>query len=653
MMLQKSAANPPNNDLVSGEGRVRVLRLRGFGAMSELARLQSIVESDGACSLPGSSIKYDTFLPVLRRAQSRGYVKDHEGEYVALGLRNGFDLGIDVERVKLKGKRIFKNYKTAYDNHASVSRAVQARVDSFKTVNLGSAKAGLAELCEAHASLAVFPMGAVLKPNQPEGTPVEELVWRPTDDHTKTGINEATVMGILGHSLNTYKEVAWFLQQGYFMRVSDVKNAFLLLPLHPKIWLFMLFRWSLGGPKEEENLLFHIFGDFGTRGMPGTFQLFLVRVVVQMARSELIITLPLTVYVDDAANFAQSGWQADAEMERLQVWSWDICGVPWNAPKDRPAAIPQYYIGFWWDSVERTRSLDEVKLAKYLKLLLAASEAPKLDLVSRQSLAGKVQRAILTMPPGAACLLVNCYAMMSTLTLPWHSKRTTRAERDDYRFIHDCLLYIDGRGYYSYDGFPVGPCVLSDASKSRALTAGGYVESTGFYDWWTYGASAARKPIDFLEGDTVLQACRDRGALWRGCLVPFGIDNQSFERSALKGRSVAPRLNTLLKELFVCQIRDGFILAPWWISSEDNFLADHLSRNREEAFLLALPAAKFLVVPFDEVRRHPEAGRKRCLPHDADPGMAALRQLLAGFSSNTMRDGPSRGAGVGGDAQLL
>ena len=33
--------------------------------------------------------------------------------------------------------------------------------------------------------------------------------------------------------------------------------------------------------------------------------------------------------------------------------------------------------------------------------------------------------------------------------------------------------------------------------------------------------------------------------------------------------------------------------------------------------------------------------------------MAALRQLTEGYSSNNLRDGPNRGAGVGGDAQLL
>ena len=116
------------------------------------------------------------------------------------------------------------------------------------------------------------------------------------------------------------------------------------------------------------------------------------------------------------------------------------------------------------------------------------------------------------------------------------------------------LRYNVGKGYYSYDTFAEGPTVLSDASKSKRYSGGGYIESyveepepSAFYDFWKYGTSAARKPIDYLEGDTVLQWCRDRGAKWRGHVVHFGIDNQAFQRSAKKGRSAAPRLNTLLK----------------------------------------------------------------------------------------------------------
>ena len=106
-------------------------------------------------------------------------------------------------------------------------------------------------------------------------------------------------------------------------------------------------------------LLMHLFGDFGTRGMPGTFQLFLVRVVVQMARSELVLTLPMTVFVDDEGLIGPCSNEADSEMIELQGWSKDVCGVSWKVAKDRPAAVPQYYIGFWWDSHNLTRSLSE------------------------------------------------------------------------------------------------------------------------------------------------------------------------------------------------------------------------------------------------------------------------------------------------------
>lgn len=653
-MMQRSAANLSSPSLcVAPVSCGNMLRLRGGGAVDEFNKLKSVVETFGACALPGCTIKYNSFMTVLRRAQSRGYVKDHEADYVADGLQNGFTLGADLGVLRRNGRRVFKNYKSAYDNYDSVTAAIKARLAKGKTVILGGdATKAVAELCAEFLGLAVFPLGAVLKPNQDETLPLHLLVWRPTSDHTKTGFNAATVLGILGHSLDTYNEVAWFLKKDFFMRVSDVEDAFMLIPLHPAIWPYMLFRWSTDGAGKQEQLLMHTFADFGTRGMPGTFQLFLVRVVVQMARSEMVLTLPMTVFVDDAAVIGPMSEAVDTEMTSFQDWSTRVCGVPWKVAKDRVAASPQYYIGFWWDSHNLTRSLSEVKLTKYLSVILEASLSRSLTLQFRQSLAGKVQRAILTLPPGAACLLVNCYRMMSGLTLPWHTRRTSRAEREDYRFVHGCLTYVEGKGYYSYDGHPEGPTCLSDASKSRQVTDGGYVDSWGFYDFFHFGSRASRKLIDELEGETVAVACRTRGAAWQGHRVPFGIDNQAFERSAERGRSAAERLNRLLKELFVLQIQHGFILQPFWISTDDNYLADHLSRGREAEFLAALPASEFLVVPFSELKRHRDAGRVHTFG-DADRGMAALRQLLDGYSSNTLKDGPSRGAGVGGDAQLL
>ena len=618
-----------------------------------LRKLRDLVYAGTACDIPGCTIKFDIFIPVLRRAVGRGFVRPDHAAFVEAGLRYGFTLGVpNGATTSLKWrKRVFKNYTSAYNARAAVTASIGERIATGRTLVLGAWEDVKPQLDIDYDAYFVFPLGAVPKPNQP----VDNPAMRPFSDHTKTGLNALMViMGILQHSLDVYNQVAHLLKQNYFMYVSDVADAFMLIPLAPWLWPFFVFRWFEAEGDVRETTMVHVMADFGSRAMPGTFKIFLVDCVVQMARSELVITLPMTVYVDDSALLGPDAVETNLEMRSFQVWSTQICGVPWKEAKDRRAARPQFYIGFWWHSTTFTRTLDERKLQGYLEILAAASEARTLTLQDRRSIAGKMQRAIMTFPPGAACLLVNCYLLMSGLTLPWHTRRTTKAERVDYEFVHHLLKLNLGRGYYSYDGFAAGPGYLSDASKSRAFTGGGYVGSEGFADHFVYGTSAARKPIDFIEGDVVVRACLERGDTWRGMLIPFGIDNSAFQASAAKGRSRAPRLNYHLRKLFSEQILKGYILQPYWLSSEDNYLADHLSRGRVQAFLEALPGSGFLRVSLPDCRFHSEAGRKVVLDDDSDGGgMRALRQLTDKYSSNTMKDGPARGAGVGGDAQLL
>jgi len=127
--------------------------------------------------------------------------------------------------------------------------------------------------------------------------------------------------------------------------------------------------------------------------------------------------------------------------------------------------------------------------------------------------------------------------------------------------------------------------VWTDASKQARYSGGGWVSACGAYDWFKYGSRAARRPIDFLEGDTVV-ACVERLAhKWRGCVVQFFIDNSSFQKSGAKGRSKAHRLNDLLRELLALMIKFGFVITWTWIATEENVDADHLSRGRVDEFL--------------------------------------------------------------------
>ena len=616
--------------------------MRGGGCLDELKRLESVVREKNACALPGCTIKYDSFLSCLRRAVSRGYVKDVHAEFVEDGLRNGFSIGLAPG--SLRGKRVFANYPSAHVAPDSVSAAITARLRSGKSLCLGLWSVVKAELDAMFADYFVFPMGATPKPHQPD-------VMRPTSDHTRTGLNAQTVMGLLRHSLDTYNEISWFLKKDYFMRVSDVADAFLLIPLAPWLWPFFLFRWynvSEETPSSDLWCFVHLFGDFGTRGLPGTFKLFLVDVVVQMARSELVLTLPLAVYVDDSGLIGPAADECDAEAIKFHDWSEDVCGVSWKVLKERPAARLQYMIGFWWNSTTLTRWLDEERRDKYIERFDHAGAATVLTLRERQKLAGWGQRAVLTFPPGASCLLTTCYIQQRGLKLLCHSRRTTRAERLDYCFIRDLLKLNLGKGYYSYADWAVAPTILSDASDARKFSGGGWVSACGRYDFFVY---KGRQAIDYKEGDTVLRACESMAEQWKRCVVPFGIDNSVIERSVAKGRSGVERLNELMKQLFILQVKHEFILAPFWISSEDNYLADHLSRDRELMFLTLVHCGEFLLESARPICRMPDAGR---IVHFDRPGsLAALRQLLDTYSSNSLKDGPVRGAGVGGDAQLL
>ena len=259
--------------------------------------LKALVEKESACSLPGVDIKFNTFMLVMRRAQSRGYVRDADALFVEKGLRNGFEVG--VKRSALKGKRVFRNYPPAFEARTQITAAISRRIVKGRTVQLGPWAEVRSRLDEVASDYVVFPMGAVEKAPAADAKPSDIKIMRPTSDHTRTGLNAATAMDQLRHSLNTYKEVAWLLKQNYFMYVADVEDAFLLIPLAPWLWFFFLFRYFAADADRNETTAVHIAGDFGAAGMPGTFKIFFVDVVIQMARSELVLTVPMPVYVDD------------------------------------------------------------------------------------------------------------------------------------------------------------------------------------------------------------------------------------------------------------------------------------------------------------------------------------------------------------------
>ena len=588
-----------------------------FTQMFEWART---VYHGTACDLPGVSVRYEPFVSDMWAAVRAGFVQPVHAEFVQRGLRWGFEAGLHPSR--LFGVRVFSNYESATGDWGRdrVAEATEARVAAGRTLDLGPWAPSIKSLLgRVFGTAFVFPLGAVAKALEPDKA-------RPTDDHTRTGLNAATDMTFLGHTLDTLERIAQQLLPGYAMHVSDVEAAFPTLPWAPWLWPMFFHRFTRRDDPSALHLYAHVNGDFGTRGLPGAFKIFFVDVVVNMARAHQRLTLPLEVFVDDLSCIGCTPARASRDMSSFQDYA-ESLGLVFKRIKDRRAHYQQLMLGFVWNSFARTRTLESRKLQQYLTMFWDYSNKQSLTLRERQSAAGRMQRAAMTMPPGAQCLIASTFQLMAGLVLPWQKRRTTHAERSNFRFFHDVLQMNLGMGYFSYDGFEWGPEVRSDASKQKRYAGGGWVSACGRYSWFKYGTSAARQPIDFLEGDTVIDAIESLGPGWRGKKILFGVDNQAFQKSAVKGWSRADRLTLLLKRLFVLQIRYGCVIFFYWISTHDNDLADHLSREGRQALFHATAATSDFLLPGAELIPEGNAGCVRNLDTSAPISAGSFADL--------------------------
>ena len=129
LAITPTSATAPSSELPEG--------------LALLSHWRSVVEEVGACALPGVSVKYDTFIPCMWKAVARGFVPHEDAVFVGDGLRNGFTAGVDV--TQLTGHRWFTNYKSALEGRDAVMRAIMKRVESGKTLRLGTMTHTLAE----------------------------------------------------------------------------------------------------------------------------------------------------------------------------------------------------------------------------------------------------------------------------------------------------------------------------------------------------------------------------------------------------------------------------------------------------------------------------------------------------------------------------
>ena len=529
------------------------------------------VSAVGVQVLDGYKLNYQAFADKLPKCVAAGLIGEEDASFVLRGLTAGFDFKVD--HLKMLGRRVHKNYATALEHKEKVHKAISKRVETGKTLRLGEFTGRHTELPPGAGT--VVPQGAVSKKYDPDSV-------RPFSDHSKTQFNAAVDLSGLEHSLDTYNEISRALKPGYFMRVEDVDAAFPNLPLSPSIWRYMYVWWydterPLAEQEGPNTLYVHTFADFGAAPMPAIWDKFF-RCVKAMATLDGVLTLPMPHYVDDNSVIGPTEAEVNTMADALSRYMVEL-GVPFKGEKSRRAAIRQLVLGFWWDSVARTRTLEKAKLDLYRDSFLEAAKSRVLTLHELQVLVGRMHRAIMTMPPGSNIFLARILPLVSGLRMPWHRRRVTAGAKEDFAAVASILESNMGRGYFDHAHMPWAPGVYTDAMKDGARAGWGWCAESGEHDHGVYGAADRRRFIDALEGDAVLRAARSIGHLWAGKRVPFYIDSKSFQLSFAKGRSTVERLSGILRELYSLSGGLNCIFVPIWISTHLNIGADALSRG--------------------------------------------------------------------------
>eukprot|EP00965_Chrysotila_dentata_P074682 2467290-Pleurochrysis_carterae.AAC.1 len=84
------------------------------------------------------------------------------------------------------------------------------------------------------------------------------------------------------------------------------------------------------------------------------------------------------------------------------------------APKARPTTGVQakLMLGFIWDSITSTRTLEEAKLSSYSPHTMHFAHSRSICLRDSQKLAGRIQSAVMTLPPRARDVSLRIFSRL-------------------------------------------------------------------------------------------------------------------------------------------------------------------------------------------------------------------------------------------------
>ena len=366
--------------------------------------------------------------------------------------------------------------------------------------------------------------------------------------------------------------------RGCLIIKRDIQEAFRIVPVAPHQQWLLGFSW-------EEQYYCETCLSFGLRTAPFIFNLFAE--ALQWILQAFFAWDLMAHYLDDfirilPTNLLDHLEQIDHEYRSLT----DVLGIPRNKSKDCQGTVIEV-LGIELDSNLFEARLPPEKLHRAISSSSAALESGSLTLLEADTLAGFLSFCSQVVRLGRA-FMSSLWEFISAFPPTQGRRRIPFFLRQDLRWW--CSTLPSHNGVLFFDDAARPPIQLFTDACLTGM--GGFFYGSSNSDWrtnvpliradHTFTASIEEsnrdEHISFHEMYAILVALQRWGAYYTRSRLIINTDNTNAFHG-LQSHRLRGNANQILRQVLCIAAQYDIVIEPKWLSSEENSLADALSRS--------------------------------------------------------------------------
>ena len=348
--------------------------------------------------------------------------------------------------------------------------------------------------------------------------------------------------------------------KGSVMMKRDIKAAFRHVPINPCDYWLLMFEW-------DGNFFVDMFLPFGLRTAPRIFNLFAEALHWVL---ETLYEWNCTHYLDDflfvfppGTDIASPSADFDFILSKF--------GLSKAVEKNLDGCVV-VHLGFEFDSENMQVRLPHSKKQRAIDAVNSLLSSPSVTLTTLETTLGFLSHCCQVVPLGRP-FLRNLFSLIcrSGDRRSFRQIRLSHEARADLRWWHQFLTSWSSISMIQVSRIPFD--VATDASGEKGI--GGVYRRQVFSE--RIPSRHKSKKIDWKEMFAILHAFLLWHEEWQGGIVRLACDNSgvvdAINKHSIKGPAILP-----LQRIFLVAAVSDIQIAPFWVPSEENMVADAASR---------------------------------------------------------------------------